>query len=79
MVGSACEAGEVFRALLNGASQDKLKEIANFYDYLEIQPLGNNRFMLENGTFTSEDDLIRLNKIIYDLGKDLNKAVVATL
>ncbi|MGI6144197.1 MAG: PolC-type DNA polymerase III [Peptococcia bacterium] len=78
LVGSACEAGEVFRALLNGASQDKLKEIANFYDYLEIQPLGNNRFMLENGTFTSEDDLIRLNKIIYDLGKDLNKAVVAT-
>ncbi|NLO75650.1 MAG: PolC-type DNA polymerase III [Clostridia bacterium] len=78
LVGSACEAGEVFRALLNGASQDKLKEIANFYDYLEIQPLGNNRFMLENGTFTSEDDLICLNKIIYDLGKDLNKAVVAT-
>ena len=78
LVGSACEAGELFRTLLKGASQEKLKEIAAFYDYLEIQPLGNNRFMLDNGTFASEDELIRLNKSIYDLGKELNKCVVAT-
>ena len=78
LVGSACEAGELFRALLNGAPLDKLKEIADFYDYLEIQPLGNNHFMLDKGMFTSEDELIRCNKIIYDLGKELNKRVVAT-
>ena len=78
LVGSACEAGELFRALLSGAPEEQLKEIAGNYDYLEIQPLGNNQFMLDNSTLNSAEELIRLNKTIYALGKELNKPVVAT-
>lgn len=78
LVGSACEAGELFRALLQGASEEKIREIASFYDYLEIQPLGNNHFMIANGKFSSEEELIKLNKYVYELGKKLNKPVVAT-
>jgi DNA polymerase-3 subunit alpha (Gram-positive type) len=78
LVGSACEAGELFRAILQGLSQEKIEEIAGFYDYLEIQPLGNNNFLIDQGTFNSEEELIRINKYIYDLGKCLHKPVVAT-
>jgi DNA polymerase-3 subunit alpha (Gram-positive type) len=78
LVGTACEAGELFRALLRKEPEEKIEEIASFYDYLEIQPLGNNRFMLDNGTFESEEDLMRLNEYVYKLGKKLQKPVVAT-
>jgi len=76
--GSACEAGELYQAILSGQKQEDIEEIANFYDYLEIQPLGNNQFMLENGTVRSTEDLIKINKDIVDLGEKLNKPVAAT-
>ena len=76
--GSACEAGELYQAILLGQKQEDIEEIANFYDYLEVQPLGNNKFMLENGTVKSEADLIRINKEIIDLGEKLGKPVAAT-
>ncbi|MGI6606238.1 MAG: PolC-type DNA polymerase III [Peptococcia bacterium] len=78
LVGSACEAGELFRAMLQRQAEEKIEEIASFYDYLEIQPLGNNRFMIDNGTFASKEDLMRLNEYVYKLGKKLGKPVVAT-
>lgn len=78
IIGSACEAGELYRAVLNGESDDKLLEIASFYDYLEIQPLGNNRFMLDEGILQEEQDLININKKIVELGDKLGKLTVAT-
>ncbi len=76
--GSACEAGELYQAILSGAKEEDIEKIANFYDYLEIQPLGNNNFMLENGTVNSTDELININKKIIDLGRKLGKMTVAT-
>lgn len=78
IVGSACEAGELYRSIIEGKSFDELKKVAEFYDYLEIQPLGNNRFMLENGMASSVDQLIENNKTIINLAKELNKPYVAT-
>ncbi|QNB45728.1 PolC-type DNA polymerase III [Thermanaerosceptrum fracticalcis] len=78
LIGSACEAGELIQQYLKGASTEELERLAEFYDYLEIQPRGNNRFLVENGTFTSEDDLLKMNAFIYQLGQKLNKPVVAT-
>ena len=78
LVGTACQAGELIRLYLQGADDRKLEEIAAFYDYLEIQPRHNNFFLLENGTLNSEDDLLTMNKKIYELGKSLGKLVVAT-
>ncbi|MDD4047479.1 MAG: PolC-type DNA polymerase III [Clostridia bacterium] len=78
LIGTACEAGELFRGILNKFSEEKLEEIASLYDYLEIQPLGNNQFLINNGTVNSQEDLIKINKYIYKLGKKLNKPVVAT-
>jgi DNA polymerase-3 subunit alpha (Gram-positive type) len=77
ILGSACEAGELYQALLENAPQEKIRAIADFYDYLEIQPLGNNEFMVREGRVTRED-LQELNKRIIELGKALNKPVVAT-
>ena len=78
IIGSACEAGELYRAILKGQSEADIEEIASFYDYLEIQPLGNNRFLIADGEVSSEDRLKEINKKIYDLGKKLGKPVCAT-
>lgn len=76
LVGSACEAGEVFQAVLR--KDPRVKEIAAFYDYLEIQPLGNNEFLLGTEFVQTKEDLIALNKAILRLGQELGKPVVAT-
>ncbi|MBO5454000.1 MAG: PolC-type DNA polymerase III [Clostridia bacterium] len=78
IVGSACEAGELYNAVISGASHDKLLEIASYYDYLEIQPLGNNRFMIDNGTVSSMEEIKGFNKMIVDLAKEQDKLYVAT-
>ena len=80
IIGSACEAGELYQALLRGGTNAEINKIVNFYDYLEIQPLGNNEFMLrdEKSTVESEKDLIDLNKRIVELGEQFHKPVCAT-
>lgn len=78
ILGSACEAGELISAYLDGAGQEKLEEIASFYDYLEIQPTGNNEFLVRQGLVENLDSLRKMNKDILDLGKKLKKPVVAT-
>ena len=77
LLGSACEAGELYQAVRNGASDAELEEIASFYDYLEIQPTGNNMFLVREN-ICSLEDLQEHNRKIYQLGKRLNKLVVAT-
>ncbi|MCQ2567030.1 MAG: PolC-type DNA polymerase III [Mogibacterium sp.] len=78
IIGSACEAGELFRAVLDGKSDEELDKIASYYDYLEIQPLGNNQFMINNGTVEDKDALIALNKKIIEVGDRTGKITVAT-
>ena len=80
LLGSACEAGELYRTLLRGSSQEEVARIVQFYDYLEIQPLGNNAFMLrtDKEPVESEEDLKDINRQIVELGEQFNKLVVAT-
>ena len=81
ILGSACEAGELYRALLDDKSDAAIAKIVNFYDYLEIQPLGNNEYMIHADrvrNVNSMDDIINLNKKIVALGEEFNKPVVAT-
>ena len=68
----------MYRALLNGVEEDRLEEIALFYDYLEIQPTGNNEFLIREGRIRDEQELQELNRRIVELGKKLGKPVVAT-
>ncbi|CBK77846.1 DNA polymerase III, alpha chain, Gram-positive type [[Clostridium] cf. saccharolyticum K10] len=80
IIGSACEAGELYQALLRGVPEAEINKIVSFYDYLEIQPLGNNAFMLrdEKSTVKTEEDLKDLNRKIVELGERFNKPVCAT-
>ena len=79
-IGSACEAGELYQAILNGRPQEEITRLVNFYDYLEIQPLGNNMFMLESDKAPVEtiEELQEINRKICRLGEEFHKPVVAT-
>lgn len=81
IVGSACEAGELYRALLDGKADEEIAGIVNFYDYLEIQPTGNNKFMIDSErvrNIQSMEDIESINRRIVDLGEQFNKPVAAT-
>ncbi len=78
IIGSACEAGELFRAILDHKSEQEIEDIADFYDYFEIQPICNNRFLIADGKAKDDDELRALNRQIYELGKKLGKPVCAT-
>lgn len=79
--GSACEAGELVRGIVEGKSDDELESIANFYDYLEIQPIANNEFLIRSSEFpniNTQEDLININKKVASLAQKLNKPLIAT-
>lgn len=80
IIGSACEAGELYQAIIGGRSDEEIARLVEFYDYLEIQPIGNNEFMLESDKFaqTTKEDLQEINRKIVKLGEQFNKMVVAT-
>ncbi len=78
ILGSACVSGELYGAILDGKKEEEIEEIASFYDYLEIQPICNNRFLIEEEKVANEEALYDINKRIYALGKKLGKPVCAT-
>ena len=78
IVGSACEAGELIRAILENRPESEIEEIVNFYDYLEIQPICNNRFLIAEGKIADDEGLRNLNRRVVELGEKYNKPVCAT-
>lgn len=81
ILGSACEAGELYRALLDNKSEESIARIIDYYDYLEVQPLGNNQFMIESekiSNVNSQQDIMKINRRIVKLGEEFKKPVVAT-
>ena len=83
LVGSACEAGEIFRAVLGYQSDEQIERLVNFYDYLEIQPIDNNEFLIlseksDDRKINSKEDIMKINQRIVELGEMYNKPVVAT-
>ncbi len=78
IIGSACEAGELYKAIIKNRSLNEIRNIVKFYDYLEIQPIENNMYLVREGTVKDENQLREINKKIYKLGKENKKPVVAT-
>ena len=78
IIGSACEAGELYKAIIDNKSSQEIEDIASFYDYLEIQPVANNRFLIADEKVKDDEQLRDINRRIYQLGKKLGKPVCAT-
>jgi DNA polymerase-3 subunit alpha (Gram-positive type) len=78
LIGSGCEAGELYKAMVKGTPYDEIKEIAQFYDFLEVQPVANNAYLVREGHVESFEELEKINKSIVKLGKRIGKPVVAT-
>lgn len=78
LLGSACEAGELYRAIVNKEDEQTVRSIAEYYDFLEVQPIGNNAFMVREGKAADEEELRNNNRYIVELGEKLGKPVVAT-
>lgn len=78
LVGTACQAGELYQSILNRQTQEEIREIAKFYDYLEIQPIGNNEFLIRDDRVKDIEELRDINRYIIELGQSLHKPVIAT-